>query len=187
MAFVLDVEPTKEPVTLDEAKAHLGIINSTDDDAYISALIETARQYAENFTNRLFVTQDWSLYLDDFSDEMELRSPVQSIIGIDYYDSNNALQSLASSVYLLDSNSTPARVVRATGQSWPYTYTRPDAVRIKFRAGYGDPPSVPQAIKHAILIMVGHFYESREPVVIGTVVSSVPWSAEALLSQYRVY
>ncbi len=41
-----------EPVSLAEAKLHLRVEHS-DEDGYITALISSAREYAESFTNRL--------------------------------------------------------------------------------------------------------------------------------------
>ena len=43
-----------EPITLTEAKNHLRGLND-DEDAYIETLITAARQYAENYQNRVYV------------------------------------------------------------------------------------------------------------------------------------
>lgn len=63
MKYVLEVPPESEPVTLIEAKQHLRIEHSDDDDL-ITALISAARQHAETFTDRAFMPQTWYLYLD---------------------------------------------------------------------------------------------------------------------------
>ena len=46
---------------------------------------------------------------------------------------------------------------------------------------------VPTEIRQGILILAGHFFEVREPVVIGTSVMVVPMTVEALLMPYRVW
>ena len=46
-----------EPITLAEAKSHLRV-TFEDDDSYITALITAARQYAENYQNRVYVSPD---------------------------------------------------------------------------------------------------------------------------------
>ena len=46
---------------------------------------------------------------------------------------------------------------------------------------------VPTEIKQGILILAGHFFEVREPVVIGTSVMVVPMTVEALLLPYRCW
>ena len=47
--------------------------------------------------------------------------------------------------------------------------------------------NVPTEIKQGILILAGHFFEVREPVVIGTSVMVVPFTVEALLMPYRAW
>ncbi|HIC7213959.1 head-tail connector protein [Burkholderia stabilis] len=65
MAIRLTQAPAEEPVTLEEAKLHLRVIDSSED-ALISLLISAARVYAENVCRRVFVTQKWDLFLDAF-------------------------------------------------------------------------------------------------------------------------
>lgn len=43
------------------------------------------------------------------------------------------------------------------------------------------------AIRSAILLMVGHWYENREAVIVGTSASELPLAVERLLHPYRVY
>jgi uncharacterized phiE125 gp8 family phage protein len=54
-----------EPITLNEAKAHLRVFG-TDDDGYITSLIAAARQSAESLTDRALLPQTWELALDEF-------------------------------------------------------------------------------------------------------------------------
>ena len=65
MAVKLITPPALEPISLQEAKAHLRV-DFGDDDDYISALITAARDFAEGFTRRAFLTQSWLLALDHF-------------------------------------------------------------------------------------------------------------------------
>lgn len=65
-AIKLITAPSVEPLTLQEAKDQLRI-NTTDQDARITAYIAAARQFCENFTNRAFITQTWELWLDSIS------------------------------------------------------------------------------------------------------------------------
>ena len=67
-------EQGSEPVTLAEAKLHLRIDNSDDDDL-ISALITTARKWAEDYCDRTFVVSKYTMLLDSFYGE--IGSPVQ--------------------------------------------------------------------------------------------------------------
>jgi len=63
-----------EPVSLAEAKLHLRIDN-TDDDDLISALITTARKWAEDYCDRTFVQSKYTMLLDSFYGA--IGSPVQ--------------------------------------------------------------------------------------------------------------
>ena len=44
----------------------------------------------------------------------------------------------------------------------------------------------PSKVKRAVLIMAAHAFEYREPIVVGTIVSDVPYSAVSLLGSERV-
>jgi len=67
-------EQGSEPVTLAEAKLHLRIDNSDDDDL-ISALITTARKWAEDYCDRTFVVSKYTMLMDSFYGA--IGSPVQ--------------------------------------------------------------------------------------------------------------
>lgn len=43
---------------------------------------------------------------------------------------------------------------------------------------------LPAPLVHAMKLMLSNFYENREPVVVGTITSQVPYSMEYLLEPY---
>lgn len=57
--------PASEPVSLNEAKLWLRVDNS-DEDSLIAELIATARESAEIYTRRSFISQTLQLTLDAF-------------------------------------------------------------------------------------------------------------------------
>jgi len=65
------------------------------------------------------------------------------------------------------------------GQSWPTTYSEPNAVVVRFIAGYATADAVPELIKNGMYLYISHMYENREPMTIGmSVVATVnPWQA----------
>lgn len=67
MRYSLTVKtgPASEPVTLAEAKDQLYITDTTHD-AYITSLIQAAREQVENFTSRALLPQTFTMYLDRF-------------------------------------------------------------------------------------------------------------------------
>jgi uncharacterized phiE125 gp8 family phage protein len=181
--------PAVEPLSLTEAKLYLKV-DHTDEDTLITALVKAAREVAEHYTRRSFITTVWDASFDDFPsgsiDYFQLYGgPVASITSITYYNSAGTLVTLSSSVYLLDTGSD--RVSLALNQSWPATDERLGGVVIRYSAGYGSTSaSVPETIRTAMLLILGHLYENRQDVVTGTV-SRLPLGAEYLLDKYRAY
>lgn len=160
-------QPQSEPVTLAEAKANLSV-DFTDDDSMIEDLIVAAREDAELFTRRGFITQTWDLFLEcfpsnDFRDEIEIPiSPLQSITSVKYLDNDGVQQTMSASDYIVDTSSEPARIRPAYNTSWPSTRDQMNAIEVRFVAGYGDATDVPKAIKAAINMHVAGLYEHRE-------------------------
>lgn len=190
MSLKLITAPTQEPITLGETKDHLRV-DSADDDALISVLITAARQHIDGrdgWLGRALMTQTWDYALYSFptTDCLELPlAPVQSITSITYTDTDGASQTFASGNYALgaDLDWSP-RVNLGYDKSWPSTRSIPDAVTVRFVAGYASAADVPAPIKAAMLMIVGHLYEHRESVV-DKQLSEVPRSVDSLLMPYR--
>lgn len=181
--------PAKEPVTLDMAKAHIRV-DGGEEDAYIEQILKTAREWCEDFQRRAYVTQTWRLTLDEFPacGELELpRPPLASVTSITYLDTNGDSQTLATSVYAVDTDADPGRVYLKYNQTWPSTRAIQNAVTITYVAGYGaDDSHVPAAMKQAILLLVGHWFENREDVVSGSLPKHIDMGVKALLWPNRV-
>jgi hypothetical protein len=63
--LALKTPPASEPVTRQEAKDHLHETD-TAQDTVIDGMIQSAREQAEDFTSRGFLTQTFTMYLDGF-------------------------------------------------------------------------------------------------------------------------
>lgn len=189
MPFALSTAPVVEPVTTTELKAHLRV-DGTDEDTLIASLGVAARQHVEEETRRALVTQTWVLKLDEFpgSGDAEIRlprPPLQSVTSVQYVDGNGDTQTWSSSLYVVDTADTPGNISLAYGESWPSTRAQKNAVTITYVAGYGAASTVPDALKAAIKLLVGHYYVNREEAVTGTVVARLG-AVDALLAPYRV-
>jgi len=186
-SFEITSDPTTPLLTTAEAKTHLKV-DTTADDTYIDNLISAATQSAEKFTNRFFINTDLKQYGDTWSDIATLfKSPVSSVTHIKYYDNDNTLQTLATSVYLTDLVHQPARISLKPNQSLPTLADRDSAVEVSYVVGYGSAASsVPDGIKQAVLLSIGNWYENRQEVVIGRISTELPKSAQYLLEQYKI-
>jgi uncharacterized phiE125 gp8 family phage protein len=191
VALTIFTQPVAEPVTLQETKDHLRV-DVTADDALISALITAARQHidgVDGWVGRALITQTWDWWLDAFP-ASEFRvplPPLQSVGSITYTDENGASQTWASAKYTVDKESTPGRIVPAWGESFPSTRDVPNAVKVRFTAGYGAVGSnVPGPIKAAMLLHIHDLYSNRGTFIIGRSFELSP-AAKALLEPYRIY
>lgn len=187
-------EPSYEPVTLERARQHLRLVStgstaSHPDDDLVNDYIAAARAMAEQFTDRIIVQRELELRATAFAKYMTLPvAPVVSIDSIAYTDTDGASQTLSASDYVVDLNREPAQL---------YIEDPPDIEddsRIVFTvtAGYrsnnspADADLIPQTIKQAILMLVGHFYENREAVSADYQAAQVPMAFKDLLWPYRM-
>lgn len=186
----LITKPTTEPFTLAEAKRQLNIEHD-DDDILITRLISVVRQHIENETSRSIVRQEHRLYIDEFEEVFLPFGPVKSISQVQYIDSNGATQTLASSVYALDSKED--RLMLSYDQSWPDTRAQRSAIWIDYWAGYfNDSTSpvsiledVPDDLRHAMLMLLSDLYMSRESQTDIALYKNVAF--DMLIGKYRPY
>jgi len=187
MALKLITPPAAEPISLAEAKAHLRV-DTTDEDALITALISAAREHAEHVTHRAFITQTWELAVDAFpAAEILLPRPrLISVVSVKYDDAAEVEQTMDAADYALDTYSEPGWLLPAYGSTWPATLDAANAVRVRYTAGYGATASaVPQGLKAWMLLRVGNLYRNREELVDGRQVQ--PSFVDRLLDPYVVY
>lgn len=181
--------PSVEPLTLDEAIAHLRV-EDVEEGPLIESLIQAARQKLEREGNTRFITQTLVWTLDRFprssSKWLQLPDPpLQSIGSIGYIDTNGDAQTWSSSEYTVDASSTPGRVRPAYGYDWPNTLPELNAVTITFDAGYGDDgDNVPTPVLQAMRLLLGHYWLNREAVVAGTIATEIPLAVADLFGPY---
>ena len=103
-----------------------------------SATIQEAREAVEAYTELTVAQTTYAMALDEFPvNEIELgTSPVNSITSIMYTDTNGATQTLNANQYIFDSYSNPAKIFPVT--IWPHTKIIPNAVIVRFAAGFTD-------------------------------------------------
>ena len=183
MKLSVYTQPATEPVSLVEAKAHLRVAH-TDDDSYITSLIEAARRSAEFFTKRAFITQTLELALDvePSGGFVELpMPPLASVTSVKYYADDDTATTMDSADYHVDIIGEPGRVVLLQDASWPTAaeLRTVNAYVIRYVAGYGTASAVPEQIKAGIREIIRKMYDGEAVLVKGSL-------ERELLTPYRV-
>ena len=198
MGLRLIAAPAVLPLTLAETKEHLRV-DDTDSDNLITTYIEAATSYVDaeyGYLGRALVTQTWELVIDGFPlHEIKVPlPPLQSVVSVRYDDTAGDEQTLPADQYYVDDASEPAWIVAASG-GWPTgVLDALNSVRVRFVAGYDpttdSPPdlraNIPRAIKQAMLLLIGSFYEHREQNIVGLTTMQLPFAAQNLLMPHRV-
>jgi uncharacterized phiE125 gp8 family phage protein len=186
--------PSAEPVTLAEARLQCKVDAydastspaSHPDDTLIEALITGAREQVENFCNVILTDAVYEYRCPAASGGIFLpRGPVSTVDWVKYLDVNEALQTLATTVWYLDDNPWQAVINLKKDQVWPAIYARDDAVRVRFSGGFISPNPIPKPLILAMKLMIGHWYRNRSESVIGTIVSEIPMGAKVLMMPHR--
>jgi len=188
------IAPAVEPVTLAEAKAHLRV-DVSDDDAYIGTLITAAREWCEQYLDRTLVDTQWVMRFDAFppdgTHDIELpRPPIVSsgtatAVAMTFTYENGTTATYSTASYRVDRASTPGAVKTLYGQTWPPHLRDDNAISVTWWAGYGaSGSSVPAAIRSAVLMLVGLFYEKRMAADAGSL-AEVPFGVKSLLDAHR--
>lgn len=189
VTLAADSSGAAEPVTMEEAKAHLRVYTA-DEDAYISALIPAAREMAEGRLNRTIRQRTRSVSFRDWYDNFVLpKPPFVSIDTITYADENGQIQTLDGAAYYVaaQDEDAPGLVEFVPGRALPQLYARRRPVTVSYLAGYAE-GEVPAAIRQWILLAIGALYQNRESLVAGVSVAPLPADFMALLIQpYMVY
>jgi uncharacterized phiE125 gp8 family phage protein len=182
--------PESLPVTIEQLADHARA-DCHAESAYLEVLIQAARDYVEMFTRRQLINATWRLTLDEFPstrDPIRLpRPPLVSVSSIKYIDTDGVEQTIDAADYIVDADSEPPRITPKHDGRWPTSRTRIAAVKVEYVSGYGTShEDIPASLRNALLMLAGHWYVNRESVVIGTIATNVPQSAEALMWGDRV-
>ena len=186
MRYTVVTPAAKLPVALDEAKEQCRV-DIDDDDVLIANYLNAAVYRCQLAARRTFITTTYDGYFDRWPAsgiEFPL-PPLQSVTGVYYTDEDGTEAEWSSDYYIVDTTSTPGRLVyKRTAVSPSVVLQEINAVRIRFVAGYGDDPSdVPEIYSQAIRMLLGHYYENREALLVaqGLSLSELPLSVADLL------
>ena len=169
-------------VSLDDAKEFLRV-DHDDEDTTITALLDAAVAWVEDYTNRSFTASSVTVFSLGFWRKASLAfGPVSSIVSVTYKDTSGATQTLSTDKYYYETLGNNNSVMI-------YFHDVPDleeynAHPITIAALVGAGAS--SRVKHAVKMLVEHWYENRRAVVTGTITAEIPIAVEALLSSERI-
>ena len=194
---VLVTAPIVEPVTLSEAKTHMRITH-TDEDDLIKSYIEAARVYTEQYLSRSLISQTWDFNYNLFpasGDAIEIPlPPLKSITSVKYYDGDEVQQTWSDTEYTVDTDNIPPLIYENMGESYPSTRVFRKSVTIRAVTGYADSgaspvdlaDNVPSSIKTSVMMLVAHLYENREIAMLGLTANETPMSYQTILAPYKL-
>jgi len=159
-----------------------------EDDAYIMALISSARMYFENRVGQTTTLTQWQAKAKGWwtcscvGTELPyppLTTPTNGdpSVAITWKDGDGNVHEVAESDLVVDEEAYPG-TVRYIGASEPPCESN---ATVTWWAGVNSPAEIPQMWKTAMLLLVGHWYENRQAVVTDSGAIDVPMSFDMVI------
>ena len=179
MQLIQTVAPLTEPLTLEEVKEFLRVLD-TDSDVLISALIVAVREYVENITNRQLEVATFELLNANLFSTLP-KGSLKEVLKVEYLNSSlDYVEFDATKYYAYSDNG----ICKIYYEEYPMLQDHKQAVKVTFTCGYDV---VPEAIKAYMKVKISTLFENREQFVIGASISEFGSSfIENLLSPYRI-
>lgn len=199
------------PVTLAEAKAHLRVGFSTDDDL-ITDLIGEAVGYVERELRLQMMPATWKQRFERWELQQTIWAdpppmvrevlhipaatpntfglarlplglrPVSSVTSLKYYSADDTLTTVSSDdYYTLLSANPPAITSGRNGWPWDISAYHPAPVEVVFVAGWASAAAVPLPLKRAVRLLVAMGYELRSVTEPGQYFREIPYGVRNIL------
>ena len=159
--------PMVKPISVAEAKKHLRI-EHMDDDGYLDRLVDAAVSYvdANGVLGKPIIVRKFVL---EFTEKptWPVRLPFSNFTELENIKviQDGTLVTLENDDFQIGSDGDFRTVSPIKGTDWPVADDVPYAYQICYKAGMsGNAGGVPETIKHALLLLVAHWYEHREAV-----------------------
>lgn len=186
MPATLLVPPAVEPWSVAEAKNFLRVEHD-EDDAIVASLISAARNHLEAQTRRALLTQTWRFVLDAWPDDGRFSprmGPLRSVTAARVFDYANNASALDIETFVVDA---AANAIAAPCWALPVPGRSVAGIELDVMLGYGAlATDVPDVLRHAIRMLIAHWYENRGLAAIGANVVMLPASVGAMIAPYRM-
>tara|TARA_R110000787_G_scaffold56398_2_gene129667 strand:- start:134 stop:712 length:579 start_codon:yes stop_codon:yes gene_type:complete len=177
-------EAAQPAVSVCDLQGQVSLDDSSYDDL-LEAYELSARQYIETQTGRILTLVSYTLYMNTFPD-LEFyfpNGPVITIDSIEYLVSDVWTTVPAATYKLGRGNLMPQDLKLKVSQSWPTDVdAEEESIRINYTVG-----AVNQLANQAIKLMVAHWFENREAVVVGMAVNELPMAVQSIIRSLKSY
>jgi uncharacterized phiE125 gp8 family phage protein len=181
MTTTLIRPPALEPVTLAQARQFLRL-SDNGQDVLLEGLIKAARETLEMRTGLVLIDRTFRLYADRWPPRGMIRlakHPVRSILAVTGYRDDGTPFSFDGHELHLEAALRPARLHISQAQEF-------SALEVDFICGFGETgKDVPDALRHAILTLVAHWYEFRGVCAVSQQSVSYPPAFERTVELWR--
>ena len=155
--YVVLTHATAAPITVDDLKTHLFIFDN-DNDVYLEEILLSAQQMVCQYLGEFTVDTTCRADRCEFTTTILPQRHVSSVSSIQYYDTDNELQTLPASAYIIENSSNGVRI-KYTSNTLPTLsndYARP--VIITYVAVLNP---IPDTVRQAIRITAAEMFQSR--------------------------
>lgn len=204
--LIVTTAATSEALTETEIREYLRI----DEDSELltlQLLRRAAREFCENYTGRLLLSQTLTMgldstneiydplwegirigpYLNNGKDYIVMpTAPVREIVSVTTYDDSDNATIMPASRYYVDIAREPARIVLRTGETWPNALRVANAVEVKFKAGYANAGEIPHALKMGMLQHIAYLYDQRGDMKDADQTSKLPPMVALMYQPYKL-
>lgn len=157
-------EPISQVVDIQTVKEYLRI-DYNDEDMVIQTMIQAAVGHVEQFIRRSLAPKTYELTVYDVDTPALPNPPVTQVDSVE-----------------VDGEEIIFKTFENIGKTFVQLNQPYNKAVITYKSGY---EKIPKPIEQAIYLLVSHFYENRETVVVGTSVVKIPFSVESLLYPYK--
>lgn len=194
MRLVDTTLPSSLPITLGEAREQCRVSDDTFD-TLLTRLIQVATRQVETYCEMRLITRTVRLDMDGFPSggaDIEIPVyPVTAISSVAYTDADDASQTLT-----LDTGGSPEgdywqnlngmKPYLRPLSLWPaYKLNKPSVVQITMSAGYANQDTIPDDLKHGILLRVKEMFDVSGETISGVSMVSALNTFHTLVTPYR--
>lgn len=165
-------------VTLELAKAQCRIRHA-DEDALVTQYIASSQAWVERYTGLMFEETEVVDRFTTFGDYLTLsRGPFIELTSIGYTDADGDPATFSDARY-------QDGLLYAPTTGWPSVQTY-STIEVTYLAGFDVYNPLPEELTQAQLLLIAHWHQNREAVVLGSTTKELEFAIEALAGPFRL-